>query len=639
MDSSASPKAAPSLQLGDIYYILFRHKWKIIICAVVGLAAAAAVYKLLPPAYQSEAKLFIRFVITEGQSSGPTRDDSVTKSPDQRGETIINSEMQILTSLDLSDHVARNIGPEKVLAATSGGKSMEEAAAVIRSGLSVEVPPKSSVIRLSYKHPDPAMVQPILREVVSSYLKRHIEIHRAAGGDFLAQETDQLRSRLAQTEEELRKVSDKAGIVTLEASKQEFARQIARIREEIFTNQAQLAERTSVYEQMTKSQPAAPTAGEAEPPPITPAQVDAYQKIVTRLSELQQRLRELLTQLTDDTPWVKQVRTQIAEAEGQKSQMETAHPALIRTRPAAAPNQPNGDGYDQVVEGARINALQAKIKTLLQQLEQIRSEATNLDKLEVSILELRRRKELEESNYRYYSASLEQSRIKEAMGEGRVSNISQVQSPTPPFRDWMPIKKLAGGIAVGGFVLGLAWAFAIEFFLDHTLRRPADVERQLRLPLFLSIPRLVAKKARGKHKKKPALSPADPTQPTEGAASALLTPSATLPNGNGLNLEPFHQTLRDRLISYFESINLQHRPKLVAVTGLGRGNGVTTTAAGLARSFSETGGGGRHAHRRRSRRRNGPDRRGQRVAGGHDPRPRFGPTFPTRHADRPRPAL
>ena len=28
-------------------------------------------------------------------------------------------------------------------------------------------------------------------------------------------------------------------------------------------------------------------------------------------------------------------------------------------------------------------------------------------------------------------------------------------------------------------------------------------------------------------------------------------------------LNTFHETLRDRLISYFESINLRHKPKLV----------------------------------------------------------------------------
>ena len=42
-------------------------------------------------------------------------------------------------------------------------------------------------------------------------------------------------------------------------------------------------------------------------------------------------------------------------------------------------------------------------------------------------------------------------------------------------------------------------------------------------------------------------------------------------------------------MTYFEMINLTHKPKLVAVTSCGPGAGVTTTATGLASSLSETG--------------------------------------------------
>ena len=49
--------------------------------------------------------------------------------------------------------------------------------------------------------------------------------------------------------------------------------------------------------------------------------------------------------------------------------------------------------------------------------------------------------------------------------------------------------------------------------------------------------------------------------------------------------------MRDRLMTYFEMINLTHKPKLVAVTSCGEGAGVSTTAVGLASSLSETGDG------------------------------------------------
>ncbi|HEY2081257.1 MAG TPA: FHA domain-containing protein, partial [Verrucomicrobiae bacterium] len=54
-------------------------------------------------------------------------------------------------------------------------------------------------------------------------------------------------------------------------------------------------------------------------------------------------------------------------------------------------------------------------------------------------------------------------------------------------------------------------------------------------------------------------------------------------------LRPFYDTLRDRLITYFEVKNLTHNPKLVALTSCGDRAGVTSTAAGLAAALSETG--------------------------------------------------
>src|SRR5262249_20146243 len=53
----------------------------------------------------------------------------------------------------------------------------------------------------------------------------------------------------------------------------------------------------------------------------------------------------------------------------------------------------------------------------------------------------------------------------------------------------------------------------------------------------------------------------------------------------------YYEALRDRLVTFFELKNLTHKPKLIAITGCGSGTGVTTIAAGLAASLSETGDG------------------------------------------------
>jgi Mrp family chromosome partitioning ATPase len=110
------------------------------------------------------------------------------------------------------------------------------------------------------------------------------------------------------------------------------------------------------------------------------------------------------------------------------------------------------------------------------------------------------------------------------------------------------------------------------------VRRPIDIERILGVPLFLSIPDMHTRSFR--RKVKDAAKAEAQRNPEHSDLPALADSDP---------LHPFHETLRDRMIGYFESRNLTHKPKLVAVTGFTNSAGVTTTAAGLAKSLSETG--------------------------------------------------
>lgn len=531
------------------------------ICTLLGLAVATAVYFFSPPPYQSEAMLFIRYVM-ENSTPGVPGGDSKAVSPDQRGETIINSEVAILGSQDIAEQVATVVGPDKILGKTKGPKDQVHAAASISKDLIIDPVPRSSVIRIVYRNHDPTVVQPVLTEIVEAYLKKHVEVHHGSlnAGDFLSQETDQLRSRLTQTEDELRKAKDQAGIVSIEDSKRDYTEQVARIKQDIYNAEAELADRSATLEDLYKRSPekakAAGAVTDAKQPATPSATVDEYRGIVARLDLLRRTEQQLLGEFTEQSQRVKDVRSQIADVTAQKQKLEANFPELGRIVVVAPPiSGPNstpapGDTIDMVAEAARLNGLQSRIKVLNSELEQVRKEEGVVDQLEGTISDLQRQKELEETNYKYYATHLEAERIDETLGAGHALNIAEIQKPSPPEIDSLKQFKLLGGIAGGGLALGVAWAFLIELYLDRSIRRAKDIEKVLNIPLFLSIPDF---------------------------------------GRNGHNKNVFHETLRDRLIGYFESKNLTHKPKLLAVTGVGRNSGVTTTAAGLAKCLSETG--------------------------------------------------
>jgi uncharacterized protein involved in exopolysaccharide biosynthesis/Mrp family chromosome partitioning ATPase len=602
------------LTVADVYYVLFRQKWKILFFCVLGAVAAFLIYRAKPPAYESDAKLFIRYVL-DNKTAGPASQDKV-KSPDDQGGSIVNSEIEILTSFDLALQVADLIGPEKILAKSGGGRDRVAAAAVIAANMNIDVPNKGSVLRVSFRSADPDLVQPVLGQIIESYFKKHVEIHQAAGGydEYLTQQADQLRSRLSQTEQDLRKARLAVGVISLEDTKKAYSEQIAKIRAAIFDTEADLAERQAVLKEIVRLIPVSTNATPIVPVVATevPAgEADEYKSLLARLDLLWKRQEELLTQYTADTPMVKRVQEQIADAEKQRKKMETDNPQLVaaNTTPARTTEQRSGPAIDLTMESARITALQTKIKVLYAQLDQIRAESTNMDANEAGIVELQRKRELEEANYSYFSKTLEQSRFDEALGAGKLSNISVIQQPSPPARDSVRTLKVPALAALGCIAAGFALAFFLELKLDSSVKRSVDIESKLHLPLFLTIPRVKVSKAHhvgngaadkprllaGPGGEPPADEPAGEPAPAGATASAAGLEKAATPGANLWSrdpaLNPYYEALRDRIILDFEIRNLTHTPKLIAVTGCNKGAGVTTVALGLAASLSETGAG------------------------------------------------
>ena len=165
------------MALNDIYFVLFRHKWKIISLSAIGFVlAAAGIYLVKPPTYQSEANLLIKYVQPAIRRTIPTMGGPQNRSLDIGSEGVLNTEVAILNSFDLAYEVATNIGPAKILG-TPGGANDESAANaaanLIRESLAVEHVPKSTVLRIVLSHPDYALVKPMLQELIDDYQTRH----------------------------------------------------------------------------------------------------------------------------------------------------------------------------------------------------------------------------------------------------------------------------------------------------------------------------------------------------------------------------------------------------------------------------------------------------------------------------------
>jgi len=574
--------------LGDVYFTLFRHKWQIALCAILGFVGALAFYKFSPRVYQSEAKLFVRYVM-ESRTPGRGPDDASVKSPDQGGQTILNSELEIITSFDIIGKVVDAIGVDRLVRPLHDGNDRNRAIILVNKNFQAQVPPRSSVIQLNFSHTDVTIVQPVLQEFINCYLKKHVEIHRSTGlvDDFLTQETEQLRSRLSQTEDDLRKAKSKLGFASIEDARKTLSTLSSRVRQDIYETETALAERAAFLDTITPNQKTE-TPGGTNPTSVPPNEViSEYSATSARIEFLRKVEQELLGQFTPENNRVKETHARLTEALEAKKKMEVDSPSLsiLHTIPSPGGTTNNSPAADLAVETARVKALQSKIDALNDQLKKLNAETASVDQMEGEIVDLNRKKELEETNYLKYAASLEQARLDDAMSSGHVSNIGEIQAPSLPLKAKSKRLEIIIALAIGGAALGIAWAFVSEMYLDKTLKRPTEIERKLGIPLLLSIP--MVNKAFVRYMGK------NQTISTNSGehSNRLLDDRAPSAGNTALALQPFHATLRDRLIQYFDNNNLVHKPKMIAVTGISHRAGVTTTATGLAQSLSETGDG------------------------------------------------
>jgi polysaccharide biosynthesis transport protein len=568
LEQEASPSG---LNVHEILLMVFRHKWKILLCALGGLLASAALYFLLPPIYESEAKLFVRYVMDKSAVDGI---DSAIKMPNPQTDTVMYSEVEILTSLDLARSVAEAIGPERLLPGEGAKATIEEATQVISRSLEVSIVKGTNIISISFKSGYRDLPVPVLEELVKRYFDKHLEVHRSIGAfDFVTKEAEELQKQLNQTESELKELKAKTGIVSLTESTASLATELGKAETDLDAAQGELAtQRARVQELETSLAVSDTNEPKTKPQSASGDVVQKYQALVSRLTALQQAETELLSRYTAENRLVKVKQAQIAGLEQQRVDLEKKYPALINT--VAAAGTAEGPRPDPLTEKARLAGTQSRVDTLTARVSALKARAAMISEVAPRIEELERKRDVEEANYKHSEASLEKARIDETLDPSRIPNISIVQAPSPATKATRDIKKFVLGLAGGGLGLGIALALLIELVLDRTVKRSVELERRLNIPLLLSIPLLASNNARLR------LHDA-------GHSSELADRDESDSEDSGELLRPFCEAIRDRLGLFFELNNMAHKPKLVAVTGLARNAGASSLAAGLASTLSE----------------------------------------------------
>src|SRR5437868_2097799 len=376
-----------NLNLRNILSAIFKWKRTILGFTIFGIVAAAGIYFFYPAVYESDARLLVRYVLERSGYDSVDGLSGQTKSG--TGITydgVIAAEVSIITSWDLSVQVAEALGPNRVLP-DSKAPSVVAAAAVINSGLGTTTAKGSNIIGVSFQNGKPEVATAVLNEFVNRYFTKHLEVHRSAGAfDFVSQQTDQIRGRLGQTEDTLKQLKAKAGILDLKDSISALNAEATKTAEQLSIAEGDLAEQRAKVKLMEGSaglrapdveqtpskssagataipgQPA-PSANPAAPVSATPSPKDTqeYQALVTNLTKLRETQVEMSAKYTSENVLMKMNQAHINDLEHQKDVLEKKFPSLAIIGASKG-------AQDLGSERARLAGMEAKGDTLRRQL-------------------------------------------------------------------------------------------------------------------------------------------------------------------------------------------------------------------------------------------------------------------------------
>jgi uncharacterized protein involved in exopolysaccharide biosynthesis len=207
----ADPGRRPPAAARDVLAAVFRRRTRMILIFFAVLALVAAATFLRPRMYETRARILVKYTSEYvyrpevGEARLP-----IALAP----EEILNSEVSILTSDELIREVIDEIGVSTLYPGSfrRGPPSVDEATRSFRKNLSVEGIRRSTVLQVSFRHPDPQLSARALHALVERFEKKHVTVFSEGTFAFLEDQLRTYADRLKRSDEKLEAFRQEHGV-------------------------------------------------------------------------------------------------------------------------------------------------------------------------------------------------------------------------------------------------------------------------------------------------------------------------------------------------------------------------------------------------------------------------------------------
>lgn len=400
-------------------------------------------------------------------------------------EEQVYSQVEILGSTDVLDEVVdpgwRNVPP----AAHPPADQLQHENKVnrLRSHLTIAPVRKSNVIDVSYRAKDPLEASRTLQSVLDVFLAREKTVSEHPGAaKFFNSEANRYKGEWASAQQQLADFQQTHHLVSISDTETQLQQAIA---DALVLQRAAEAETDEISHRLhadllaRDSTPMRQKTDER----VLPAS-GSVDQVNTLLAQLNLRRAQLLTEYLPSDRIVKQVDSQIEQA-----QKELASSKAMQSVQVSTNINPSWQTVDQAVieDGshlravkARRNAIAAQVASLQQQLKTVEGQTLAFNSLQAKVNQLN-------ANYQLYLQKRDAAQISEAMNQEGLINIGIAQSPSYSLT---PVKPRPLIDSVLGVFTALFLACFAVFLADsnrQTIASPAELQGITPYPLLATV--------------------------------------------------------------------------------------------------------------------------------------------------------
>ena len=493
----------------DILNVLFKHQRKIVATFLLIVGGVALYTFTATPLYEATASLLIK--VGREYVYRPEVGEEKPQLQLSRGD-LVNSELEILTSRDLAATVIDRVGIDTIypgldkppplfsLATVRGliddaiawyegrprpsaeQSKMERATRIFIGSLKVEAIPKSNVVKVQFRHPDPALAAQTVNTLLDSYKAKRLEVFSGPKSSFLDEQMEYYRSQLREAEQKYENFRQKYGVYSLDQQRSLLLSQRNAIDTESKATQNRVEEArkrlASLQDQQKRISEMVPLGTDSE-------RVAVVDDARSRLLALQLKEQELLSKYRDESQLVKNVREEKKVVEDFLARAQNDR--TTRTRSGKNPV------FEQlqleiVRTTAEQNAQMAKLAVIEQQTAQIDQDLRALDLRDKELQQIEREIKNTRTNFETYQSRAEEARISDQMDQQKMVNISVIEGARTPMHPVLPKKSLNLALAiVFGAAAGIGLAFLVEYLRSGFLT-PESAGRSLGVRVLGTVP-------------------------------------------------------------------------------------------------------------------------------------------------------